>query len=88
MDTAYSQIVTYGDSIVDITTPNGKTWWAKDFVTREDAVIDDTDGSDITVSDGSRYKIISLDSGRCQTKAIMDSIRQTYTRDDNNENDN
>lgn len=86
IDTTYSPILTYNDSIVNITTPTGKVWWAKDFVVREDILVDETPASDVTISDGTRYKIIPLDSGSCQRKAIMDSIRSTYPGENDNDN--
>jgi len=32
IDTAYSPIIIYGDSIINLTTPMGKTWSSKDFL--------------------------------------------------------
>jgi hypothetical protein len=89
IDTGYFPVVMYNDSIVNITTPQGKTWWAKDFIDNQSIIVDETTASDITIKDGSRYRIIPLDSGRCLGKVVMDSIRNTYTYgDDDTRNDN
>lgn len=87
MDTIYSPITMFDDSIVNITTPQGKVFWAKDFVDKQSIIIDETDATDLTISDGSRYKVIPLDRGKCQSKIKMDSIRNTYSNDNNGDSD-
>jgi hypothetical protein len=88
MDTGYYPVTMYDDSIVNITTSKGTVWWANNFVDNQEIIIDETLARDITLKNGDRYKIIPLDSGRCQSKTIMDSIRGTYPIQNNNGDNN
>lgn len=82
IDTTYSSVVMYEDSIVNFKTPTGRIWMAKEFL--ENSEINDTNPTsyDVTVSSGERFKIMPLDSGNIKSKATMDSIKDSYVTED------
>ena len=88
-DTTYSTTTIFdADSIVNFTDPNGRTWWSRDFISNEDRKDeDDLDYNDITIKNGERFKVFPISNGKCQTKAIEDSLKDNLnTSNDNNDN--
>lgn len=78
IDTSYSPITIYEDSIVNIQAPLGGLFRAKDFLTTDDVEVDDIWGYDITLINGTRYRVFPLDNGKCFSKSKMDSIRNNH----------
>jgi len=74
IDTAYSNVVMYGDSLVNFTSPMGITYSSRDIIDEKDETEDDEDGissiamRDITVSNGERFKITFTDDTLCRIK--------------------
>jgi hypothetical protein len=83
-DTTYTQTTLFEDSIVSFVSEKGTLLKATDFVKLETRKNDDGEEVNyITYKDGKQYEIITVDSGKCQIKSVMDSIREDNLPDDN-----
>ena len=81
-DTAYCVSVLNEDSIVSFKSPFGKIWQSKQFVVNEENKVDYGNQSDITVTDGERFRITPISDTSCLVKAKMDSLKEDNESDD------
>jgi hypothetical protein len=82
LDTAYSNVVLYDDSLTSFTDPYGNKITPKDFVKESDKTDKDENDDDyittrrILIKSGDSYELSILSDSLCLSKTAMDSIRR------------